>query len=73
MPHTPFERPPATDMMVCRACGRPERASEGYPCTQCGTFLCLICNFRGITLCKQCAGQAGTPTLPGPSTPPAQA
>ena len=27
------------DMMVCRFCGNPERASEGYPCRECGTFL----------------------------------
>ena len=40
--------------MGCRACGREERASEGYPCEQCGTFICLICMFRGVTLCKQC-------------------
>lgn len=42
------------DAMTCRACGREERASEGYPCANCGTFICLICNFRGITLCKEC-------------------
>ena len=47
------------DAMGCRACGREERASEGYPCTNCGTFICLICSFRGVTLCKKCeaAGQ----------------
>lgn len=43
-----------TDAMVCRACGNEERASEGYPCTDCGTFICLICSFRGVTLCKTC-------------------
>jgi hypothetical protein len=51
------------DAMGCRACGREERASEGYPCTSCGTFICLICTFRGVTLCKACqaaAGQEGT-------------
>jgi hypothetical protein len=50
------------DAMACRACGREERASEGYPCTNCGTFICLICNFRGVTMCKQCeaAGQQGS-------------
>jgi hypothetical protein len=42
------------DGMACRACGREERASEGYPCTNCGTFICLICSFRGVTLCKPC-------------------
>jgi hypothetical protein len=46
---------PATDAMVCRACGREERASEGYPCERCGTFICLICTFRGVTLCRECA------------------
>ncbi len=44
------------DSMVCRACGREERASEGYPCTKCGTFVCLICNFRGVELCRKCQG-----------------
>ena len=42
------------DAMACRACGLEERASEGYPCTNCGTFICLICSFRGVTLCKKC-------------------
>jgi hypothetical protein len=42
------------DAMACRACGREERASEGYPCAKCGTFICLICNFRGVTLCRDC-------------------
>ena len=37
------------DAMECRACGREERASEGYPCANCGTFICLICTFRGVT------------------------
>jgi hypothetical protein len=43
------------DAMTCRACGREERASEGYPCQGCGTFICLICSFRGVVLCKDCA------------------
>ena len=42
------------DAMRCRACGREERASEGYPCQGCGTFICLICSFRGVTHCKEC-------------------
>jgi hypothetical protein len=42
------------DMMVCRACGNEERASEGYPCLDCGTFICIMCSFKGITLCKVC-------------------
>ncbi len=40
--------------MVCRACGREERASEGYPCDGCGTFICQICNMRGVRRCKAC-------------------
>jgi len=41
-------------MMRCRACGREERASEGYPCDGCGTFICLPCTIRGTTLCRDC-------------------
>jgi len=51
------------DGMMCRACGREERASEGYPCGDCGTFICLMCSFRGVTRCRECeakhAAQAG--------------
>jgi hypothetical protein len=62
-----MERAPtgAKDAMICRACGREERASEGYPCSGCGTFICLICTFRGVVECRQCAaasGQAPAPT-----------
>jgi hypothetical protein len=46
------------DAMECRACGREERASEGYPCSNCGTFICLICNNRGITLCRECQAKS---------------
>ncbi len=46
------------DAMECRACGQEERASEGYPCASCGTFICLICTFRGVTLCRECAARA---------------
>ena len=42
------------DLMVCRSCGKEERASEGYPCDNCGTFICQICNMKGITLCASC-------------------
>jgi hypothetical protein len=53
--------------MVCRACGNEERASEGYPCDGCGTFICLVCNLRGVTLCKACAAkQGGTANPPAP-------
>jgi hypothetical protein len=57
------------DAMGCRACGREERASEGYPCNNCGTFICLICSFRGVTLCRECsktAGEGGAPAAPAP-------
>lgn len=43
------------DAMECRACGNEERASEGYPCDGCGTFICVICNLKGITRCRACA------------------
>jgi len=52
------------DMMVCRSCGNEERASEGYPCQDCGTFVCLICDNRGITLCRACRGKQGLPDPP---------
>jgi hypothetical protein len=47
------------DAMVCRACGQEERASEGYPCVDCGTFICLICYFRGVERCSNCQAKAG--------------
>lgn len=47
------------DGMACRSCGREERASEGYPCASCGTFICLICSFRGVTLCRECQAREG--------------
>ena len=56
------------DAMTCRACGNEERASEGYPCTSCGTFICVICNLRGVQHCKQCALRLGEP-LPTPPSP----
>lgn len=56
------------DMMVCRSCGNEERASEGNPCEECGTFICLICDFRGITLCRACRQRRG---LPEPANLPA--
>lgn len=42
------------DLMVCRSCGKEERASEGYPCENCGTFVCQICVLKGVTLCATC-------------------
>jgi hypothetical protein len=44
--------------MLCRACGKEERASEGYPCERCGTFICQICSMRGVTLCSTCEREA---------------
>ena len=43
------------DAMTCRACGNQERASEGYPCVKCGTFVCVVCNMRGVVECRACA------------------
>jgi len=42
------------DIMICRACGNEERASEGSPCDHCGTFICQICVMRGVVLCASC-------------------
>lgn len=42
------------DAMHCRSCGNEERASEGYPCSDCGTFICVICSFRGVMKCRKC-------------------
>ncbi len=46
--------PAQSDSMRCRACGNEERASEGYPCVNCGTFICVICNLRGVITCRAC-------------------
>ncbi|HMF87529.1 MAG TPA: hypothetical protein VK575_05590 [Gemmatimonadaceae bacterium] len=40
--------------MICRSCRNEERASEGYPCANCGTFICIICTFRGVEFCEKC-------------------
>jgi hypothetical protein len=45
------------DSMICRSCRNEERASEGYPCANCGTFLCIICTFRGVVYCRNCEAQ----------------
>lgn len=42
------------DAMICRSCGNEERASEGYPCTSCGTFICMMCAWRGTERCGSC-------------------
>jgi hypothetical protein len=49
------------DAMTCRACGNEERASEGYPCVKCGTFVCVVCNMRGVVECRACA-EKSSPT-----------
>ena len=49
------------DAMTCRACGNEERASEGYPCLKCGTFVCVVCNMRGVVECRACA-EKSSPT-----------
>ena len=53
-----------TDAMACRACGKEERASEGYPCEDCGTFICLMCSMRGVMRCRSCADKAEAETPP---------
>jgi hypothetical protein len=58
------------DVMACRSCGRQERASEGYPCDTCGTFLCVVCSLRGVTRCAACEGRPLGPP-PKPAPPPA--
>lgn len=60
------------DAMICRACGNEERASEGYPCSSCGTFICIICSFRGVALCRKCAAGETQPdpvNSPSPEIP----
>jgi hypothetical protein len=55
---------PVGDAMVCRACGANGRASEGYPCVDCGTFICVICEMRGVTRCRECQAKAGLNPTP---------
>jgi len=55
------------DAMSCGSCGNEERASEGYPCADCGAFICLICDLRGVTRCRTCQtkrDQQVAPTKP---------
>jgi len=58
------------DAMICRHCGKEERASEGYPCGGCGTFLCIICTFRGFSYCLECEQKLGI-AAPAAAPPPA--
>ena len=51
---SPMPRALNLEPMICRSCGNEERASEGYPCVDCGTFICIICDMRGITRCRVC-------------------
>ena len=46
------------DAMICRACGEDSRASEGYPCEDCGTYICLPCVLRGAERCTACEAEA---------------
>lgn len=48
-----------TERIRCRYCGEEDRASEGYPCQGCGTFLCIVCSLRGITMCRTCEKTSG--------------
>lgn len=52
------------EAMFCRACGNEERASEGYPCATCGTFICVICSFRGVMRCRKCSAEHIEPEKP---------
>lgn len=53
------------DAMVCRACGNEERASEGYPCQDCGTFICQLCDMKGVVRCRECAKKGGGASAAG--------
>lgn len=55
------------DAMTCRACGNEERASEGYPCLGCGTFICQICNMRGVYYCTRCTEAGRAPASASPA------
>lgn len=46
--------------MICRACGNEERASEGYPCAECGTFICIMCTLKGVVRCRSCEQKTAT-------------
>lgn len=46
------------EAMICRSCGNEERASEGYPCANCGTFICMMCAWRGLERCASCTAAA---------------
>ena len=52
------------DAMICRACGNEERASEGFPCVNCGTFICIVCELRNVARCRDCQAKAGLKPTP---------
>ena len=52
------------DAMLCRSCGQEERASEGYPCKDCGTFICIMCVFKGVVRCEKCEANAQNGAAP---------
>lgn len=54
--------PEEMERIRCRYCGDEDRASEGYPCQVCGTFICIICSIRGITMCRACEKKSGAQT-----------
>jgi hypothetical protein len=56
------------DTMRCRACGSDERASEGYPCRDCGTFICIMCDLRGRIRCAGCDASAAAQPAPHRAT-----
>jgi hypothetical protein len=57
------------DAMICRSCGEEERASEGYPCDRCGTYICQVCSLRGVMRCKKCIDEVaqGAPEAIAPA------
>ncbi|HEX4683932.1 MAG TPA: hypothetical protein VH277_14530 [Gemmatimonadaceae bacterium] len=61
------------DLMICRSCGNEERASEGYPCADCGTFICVLCDLRGITRCRSCQAKRDAAAEGAPGAPSAEA
>ena len=67
------DAPREHDAMICRSCGREERASEGYPCANCGTFLCVLCGIQGVLYCQACATELGLTPGVSPGAPPARA
>ncbi len=56
------------DAMICRSCGQEERASEGYPCKDCGTFICIMCVFKGVVRCERCNAIAASSPSAAPAS-----